>query len=1152
MMTRMRSMTKPAIHQFHSGSALGDGVTNGMLYTQRLLRQMGFASNIYVQHRDPALGDAVLPYKSLAPSANNLLLVHHSMGHDLTQWVIDRPETKVLVYHNITPPSMLPPNSPHRQYAEIGRLQLQLFRDHMAGAIAVSHFNADELSQLGYKNLVTIPLLVDLEAIRNRPFVLPAQHPVGRRSPGAPRTILAVGRVCEHKCQHHIVEVAHQLRRMTDEPFQVKLIGGFDAEGSYIKTLRRMIADHRLDDVVDLTGKLPDADLYGWYRSADVLLSMSEHEGFCMPLIEALAFDLPVVAYAAGNVPATLDGAGLLLSEKRPAETAALVLHLFKDKALRRKLLARQRTRLAGLEPSVVQSQLARYLGTLNVECTAPPVIDTRLKGRAAWQVEGPCETTYSLAIVNRELAKALERSAPGTVGVLPMEGEGEYVVDQAAVDAIPGLRPLVDRGSPQSKPKVVLRNCYPPRVHDMDGVINLLQLAWEESRISPAWVESFNETLDAIAVPAQFVRKVLIDAGATMPVRVTGHGIEHILGVTAQPYPGALGKTFKFLHVSSCFPRKGPDVLLAAYAKAFTAADDVTLVVKTFPNPHNTVAEDIAGLRAELGADCPDIVLVNADLPLPQMLDLYQRCDVLVGPSRGEGFGLPFAEAMAMGLPVMVTGYSGQLDFCNAEDGWLIDFRFAPAQSHVAQPYSVWAEPDADDLARLMREAFATPAEERRRRGAAAQARVLRDLSWDRCAANLRELVRDLDATSVAHTTLKLGWVSTFNSRCGIATYSGFLTESLPRDRIDLTVLANHEPPTGPDPAYVVRCWYNRDRPDLSALLAEVDDRALDAVVIQFNYAFYDLGALAELIRELKARNVVVVIMFHATGDVMENGSVRFTLSQLAPELGMCDRLLVHSLKDLNRLKELGLIHNTMLFPHGAIFRPDVPAAAARRRLDMERYDTIIGMYGFLLPNKGVLETIAAMPEILKERPNTLLLLVNALYPNPVSNDTLARCAALIEELGIQRNVVMITDYLEHDESLGLLEAADVLVFPYQHSNESASGAVKVGLAANRPVLCSPLSIFSDLQGVIDSLPGIDPASIARGTLDALNAPERMAELVTRQRAWLEQHDWHQLTHWLSNLLLSLWINAEPAATVTPAADRWSPASEQPQRALS
>lgn len=1121
-------MKIPAIHQFHSGSAQGDGVTNGMLFTQKLLRELGFESNIYVQYPDPALGDAVLPYKLLQDDPGNILLVHHSMGHDLAQWVIKRCEKKFLVYHNITPPWALPQNSGLQQYAEIGRQQLKLFRDHMAGAIAVSPFNAEELLENGYSNVSVIPLLVDLDAIRNSPFQLPADYPQGRRSVAAPRVILSVGRVCEHKCQHQTIEMAYHLRQMFYQPFQVQLIGGYDHNGPYITMLRQMIGDYGLSDIVHLPGKVSNAALYGWYRAASVLVSISDHEGFCMPLVEAMAVDLPVVAYGSGNVPATLEGTGLLLDQKRPYEVAALICHLLRDKALQRKLLARSRTRLDSLEVPEIRAQLARFLTSYGVTIpngiattTAPP------KNRTTWRVEGPCETTYSLALVNRKLAEALDCAAPGSVGVQPMEGVGNYILDQAAANAIPGLSALIDQAAKSAGTKVALRNCYPPRVHDMDGVINILQLAWEESRISPDWVASFNRSLDAIATPSHFVRKIMIDAGVTLPIRVTGHGIDHILDTTPQAWRDPLGKGFKLLHVSSCFPRKGPDVLLAAYTQAFQAKDNVTLVIKTFPNPHNTIEAQVAALQARYGAACPDIVVINRELSVAEMLGLYQACDVLVGPSRGEGFGLPFAEAMAMGLPVIVTGHGAQLDFCDPEWSWLIDYRLTPAQSHHSQPYSVWAEPDTADLARLMREAYAMPEKERHRRGSLAQAYTRQTLRWEHSATALNALANELDTALPASSPLKLGWISTFNSRCGIATYSGFLTEAVVSDQVEITILANNETPVVQDPPYVIRSWQNRDNPALTETLQQIDARGLNAVVIQFNYAFYDLDTLAWLIAALKERDIIVTIMFHATGDVTSNGKVLFSLRSIIPALAQCDRLLVHSVDDLNRLKAMGLVENAMLFPHGAIYRPATPVADVRQRLELDRYDTIIGMYGFLLPNKGIIETIQALPAILAERPNTLLLLVNALYPNPVSNQTLARCVEQITALGLERRVVMITDYLEHDESLGLLETADVLVFPYQHSNESASGAVKVGLAANRPVLCSPLSIFSDMDGVTEALPGVDSASIARGVLDLLNNPARGTDIVRRQREWLEAHDWKRLGSWLSNILRSLRLNA-------------------------
>src|SRR5690606_31797838 len=150
---------------------------------------------------------------------------------------------------------------------------------------------------------------------------------------------------------------------------------------------------------------------------------------------------------------------------------------------------------------------------------------------------------------------------------------------------------------------------------------------------------------------------KILRDSGVRLPMAVVGTGVDHILRETPEPMDmpsQAQQASFRFLHVSSCFPRKGIDALIAAYGQAFRKSDDVVLVIKTFPNPHNDVAEQLAVAR-RADPDYPEVVLINRDVPQNQMLWLYRFCHALVAPSRGEGFGMPMAEAMLFDLPVIV-----------------------------------------------------------------------------------------------------------------------------------------------------------------------------------------------------------------------------------------------------------------------------------------------------------------------------------------------------------------------------------------------------------------------------------------------------------------------------------------------------------------
>jgi glycosyltransferase involved in cell wall biosynthesis len=691
-------------------------------------------------------------------------------------------------------------------------------------------------------------------------------------------------------------------------------------------------------------------------------------------------------------------------------------------------------------------------------------------------------------------------------------------------VDRYPGLRRLVEAGFKGRDAKTVIRHLYPPRVHDMLGEINLLIFHWEESAIPTSWVREFNKYLNGVIAPSRFVEKILLDSGVKVPVRVIPDGSDHIARVEEEPYTRDLPKGFRFLHVSSCFPRKGIDCLLEAYALAFAGDENVVLIVKTFSNPHHDIDADVAAIR-ERFPECAKIHVINTDLSDGQMLDLYRRCDAIVAPSRGEGFGLPMAEAMRLGKPVITTAFGGQTDFCTTETSWLVDYKFAEAQSHFGLIDSIWADPSVEHLGRVMREVYTSPDWVVKNKVAAANKVMCEEYSWRRTAEGVVAFVDYLRCAPLVLPPVSLGWVSTFNTRCGIAMYSKYLLGNFPDQDFDTRVFAARQDAVGPDAEYVVRCWNDRDRPSLDDLRLAVEEHGSECLVFQFNFGLFALQEFAELLDWANDRNIVTVVTFHATRDIAELGGGVTSLRHILPSLSRCDRLLVHTLDDLNYFNDIGLSHNSTLFPQGAHLRSEVSTQVARSLLGLNGYDPIIGMYGFLLPNKGILETIEAFSDVLNRKPKSLLLLVCALYPNPTSNETLSLCRAKVEALGIAQHVRFATDFLEEEESWRLLEAADLLVFPYQNSNESSSAAIRTGLAANRPTLVSPLEIFRDVRSAVHVLSGTGPQDIGAGILQLLDNPELGSQIVARQRDWLEARDWRMMAPRLANMITGLWL---------------------------
>jgi glycosyltransferase involved in cell wall biosynthesis len=1116
-------MKYKAIHQFHSGAASGDAVTNAMFFTQGLLQGLGFQSRIYAEHIPQELSGKIDPFQKYRPRPDQALMVHHSMGHDRTDWILANPEPKLLVYHNITPAKYFSEESCFRRYSEIGRKQLELFRPVMKTAICDSEFNAQELRHLGYEQPLVIPLLLDVEEIGTAPWTTSIPQTQGNLF-----TMLFVGRIAPNKCQHHVIEVFRHVQGMLDRPAQLIFIGDFQAAGDYYPSLEQ---EADLSRSIHFLGKVSPEDLYGWYRAADVFVCMSEHEGFGVPLIEAMAFNVPVIAYKSSGVAQTLDGAGLLVGEKRFPEIAALIKLLAEDRALRRAVIRRQRERVHDFHRSKITSQLVQALRQTGIDVPSPlqpsqcgmrsPEYGMQSGSASRFQIEGPFDSSYSLAIVNRELALALEKISPGNVSLFATEGPGDYQPDIGQIGKIPGLKPIFLRGRRNPGADVLIRNLYPPRVDDMDGLINLLYFAWEESALPADWVQAFNRHLDGLTVLSRFVKKVLIDAGVHVPIEVAGCGIDQLSRVSRQKYRGYLGKGFRFLHISSAFPRKGIDVLLEAYTREFTSRDLVTLVIKTFPNLHNQADELIRKCRDRI-ADCPEIILINEDLPGEMLHDLYRQCHAFVAPSRGEGFGLPLAEAMEVGIPVITTGAGGQMDFCTEETSWLIDYQWQAARTHMGLSDSVWAEPDVGELSRVMREVFESPREKYQQKLAKAKALVRSDFTWNRCAGRVIEAVRQIDGQRpLTREKIKLGWVTSWNTPSKTFAYAKSWINHLSPDNYELKILAStRDRLLGPDCENVTRCWGAKGSSDLVELEKTIAREAFDLVVIQFQSPLFSVSTLGRLIDWLHSQRIASVIFLDPMRD--RNQPAGESLASIRRELALAQRLLVSCINDLNHLKELGLVDNVTLIPSGVPAHPERDAGLARARLGI-RGGPVVATFGFLRPHKGALELIQAFPHVLELNPRATLLLANALSSVPDSLGLPSQCRALIDSLGIQDHVRMVNDFLEDDEALALLESADLLVFPYQRNIHSEGGAVGFGLASHRPAAVTPLDIFHDANKLCHVLPGTTPRAIADGINRLVRRPALLESKKLICQEWIETRSWRVLGRRLDGMIRAL-----------------------------
>lgn len=832
-------------------------------------------------------------------------------------------------------------------------------------------------------------------------------------------------------------------------------------------------------------------------------------------LLRLLALGIPLVGNAQSSEGREILGDGYWpLAATAPAHTADVLQRLMDNPGLRYEVQHRGDAQARRWTAEGFYQWLLTWMAVHNVVLPPPcrSAVDIR--------VEGPFDSSYSLAVVNRELARGFA-AVGASVALRATEGPGPIPVSPEFLAADPASAAAHARA--EEPAGAVLRLLYPPRMSDMAGEVRVLSCyGWEESLLPVEAVAGFNRYLQLVTSMSSYVTRVLEDNGVDVPVVTVGLGADHILRTPAEPallgraLPGS-ASTLKLLHISSCFPRKGVDVLLDAYARAFTAADDVVLVIKTFPNPHHDITAELAAWRARHPA-APAVELFNLDLPEAAIRALYVWADVLVAPSRGEGFGLPLAEAMLHECAVVTTGYGGQTDFCTPETSWLIDYRFTRAQTHMQLSGSLWAEPDTDHLARLLTDFAAARREGRwqalvRSRLLRADRLIRRDYTWEQVARRTQAAIARVRALPSCKPQPRVGTVTTWNSACGIAGYSQQLIAG---PLATTQVFANrHVALINPEGQEIQRVWDQGGQDSLDDLLRALDRQPVDILLIQFNFGFFGLVPFARFLHEVHRRGIRTLVTFHSTADLDRPGDHR-SLRQLRLALRQSSRLLVHSSHDLNRLKDFGLADNLMLFPHGVMPPPKALALADEAQALAGR--RIVASYGFLLPPKGILQLIEAFAEVAAEDDDLYLLLVNAQYPVPESAALAEECRQRIAALGLEGRAQLIDRFLDDRESLAWLSLAEVVVFPYQHTQESSSAAVRWGLLAGKPVLCTPLDIFEDVDEAVYRLPGTDAQAIAAGLREHLAAGRP-----ARQGEWLRSHAWPAISTRIDGLFRAL-----------------------------
>jgi len=354
----------PAIHQFVAGFSSGDAISNEALQFRALFRAWGCASDIFCEaprilpelRRDARnVGDY-----AAAGRPDDVVLLHLSIGSPVNDVFAGLRCRKALLYHNITPSHYF--DAVNRQTAANlarGREQLRALANAAEVNLADSAFNARELADAGYRDVAVLPLVLDFA----RMAAAPDRKTLRRLKDGCVN-VLFVGRCVPNKRIEHALLACHYFRRCVEPHSRFIHVGSFAGTERYYALLLSLARDLGLNDVT-FAGAVPQPRLNAFYRAADIFLCMSEHEGFCIPIIESMAHGVPVMAFAAGAVPETLDGAGILVREKRYELIAEMMGRVARDAALRSAVLRGQRERLARYRARDLAGELRGSLAPL-------------------------------------------------------------------------------------------------------------------------------------------------------------------------------------------------------------------------------------------------------------------------------------------------------------------------------------------------------------------------------------------------------------------------------------------------------------------------------------------------------------------------------------------------------------------------------------------------------------------------------------------------------------------------------------------------------------------------------------------------------------------------------------------------------------------
>lgn len=356
------------IYQLVTTLGYGDAVGNHILALKSAISEMGYKTEILAEYIDKRLENEgrIIP-ENFQVNKSDIIIYHLATATDLNYKLCKFSCKKILTYHNITPPQFfaLYDKQAEKNCAN-GLSQAKMLADKFDYCMPVSDFNKQDLINMGYSVPIdVIPILIKFED-----YLTPPSQEIIQKYKDSPANIVFLGRIAPNKKQEDVILSFYYYKKYYNPDAKLFLVGSYGATDNYKKRLTEFCRKLELDDVY-FTGHISFNEMLAYYRIADVFLCMSEHEGFCVPLVEAMCFNIPIIAYDSSAIKDTLGGSGILIHNKNHLEIAGMIDKVITDVNFKNAVVQQEQIRLKDLQPNVIKKQFAIKLDAFINDCNS-------------------------------------------------------------------------------------------------------------------------------------------------------------------------------------------------------------------------------------------------------------------------------------------------------------------------------------------------------------------------------------------------------------------------------------------------------------------------------------------------------------------------------------------------------------------------------------------------------------------------------------------------------------------------------------------------------------------------------------------------------------------------------------------------------------